>query len=306
MYVCVCVCMCVCVYVCMYACVCVCLCVCVRVCVWVGLSFDTDASEAPLEKVMEHAAYIASRRERGARGGRRGGAGGEGGGGQGAGGGSEEVSNRGVMCNVRRCGDGGGGVEEEEEVARGIRSEEGGGHLLLREGDYFVPILPGAPIMQLSSHELADVAVAVAVAAHVHYSNPPATQRACDRVLGAVRLVVLRPECLRHLDPTDAVGLCWAYARVGSLDHEMMRQLGDAITTQDHRRAVALTQQVDLDGWQLVAPNSLFDEEHLRPPPEWATEEHVLHLIHAAMASNGRRVHAHRTSSTERMQACLL
>ena len=56
---------------------------------------------------------------------------------------------------------------------------------------------------------------------------------------------------------------------------------------REDRRAAALTEQLDVDGWQVAAAQSMFDDD-ARAPPLWASEEHVLHLINRASAANVR------------------
>ena len=56
---------------------------------------------------------------------------------------------------------------------------------------------------------------------------------------------------------------------------------------REDRRAAALTEQLDVDGWQVAVAQSMFGDD-ARAPPLWATEEHVLHLINRAIAANVR------------------
>ena len=164
------------------------------------------------------------------------------------------------------------------------------GHLLVRDGEGgFLPLLPRTPVMQLTTHELADLAVSVAVAAHPALGNSRAMQRLCYQMMWGVRIRALLPECLADLEAEDSVAFCWAFARVGMLDQVMVRVLSDAVALRVERRAANLTQQLDLDGWQLHPQNSLFDDD-ARAPPQWATELHVLGLVRRAMAVNCRDV----------------
>eukprot|EP00802_Teleaulax_amphioxeia_P018524 Tamp_18718.p1 GENE.Tamp_18718~~Tamp_18718.p1 ORF type:complete len:342 (+),score=59.08 Tamp_18718:87-1028(+) len=164
------------------------------------------------------------------------------------------------------------------------------GHLLVRDGEGgFLPLLPRTPVMQLTTHELADLAVSVAVAAHPALGNSRAMQRLCYQMMWGVRIRALLPECLADLEAEDSVAFCWAFARVGMLDQVMVRVLSDAVALRVERRAANLTQQLDLDGWQLHPQNSLFDDDARAPPP-WATELHVLGLVRRAMAVNCRDV----------------
>lgn len=89
----------------------------------------------------------------------------------------------------------GDGAAAEGGRERGVQ-EEGGG-LLLQEGEGFLPIGPGAPLLSMSTHDLADVAAAAAVVAHSSQRHSGWTQRGCERLLRVVRLRVLLPECLQ-------------------------------------------------------------------------------------------------------------
>ncbi len=172
------------------------------------------------------------------------------------------------------------------------RAEAASGYLLVRDGEGgFLPLLPRTPVMQLSTHELADLAVSVAVVAHPALRNSRSMQRLCYQMMWGVRIRALLPECLADLEAEDALAFCWAFARMGLLDQIMVRVLSDAVALRVERRAANLTQQLDLDGWQLHPANSLFDEE-ARAPPSWATEQHVLGLVRHAMATNCRTMKA--------------
>ena len=107
-------------------------------------------------------------------------------------------------------------------------------------------MLPGARLMQLSTHDLADVAVATAVMSSMSYSRSRGFEqrrerererereslslqqrvgRACSQLLSAVGLRSMLPESLEELEADDAVGMCWAYARVGMLDEYILNTL---------------------------------------------------------------------------------
>jgi hypothetical protein len=88
----------------------------------------------------------------------------------------------------------------------------------------------------------------------------------------------------------------------------MVRLLSDAVSARDERRAAALRQELDLDGWQLAPHDSIFDND-VRLPPEWATEEYVLRLIKVAVASNRRLTegaHVLNASSAGDLHMCVV
>jgi hypothetical protein len=147
---------------------------------------------------------------------------------------------------------------EDAHVALAAAAESRGG-----EGG-FVALMPGTPVMQLATHELADLAVAVAVAAHPSLRKSPAMQRICERMMWGLRVRTLLmtsgrshprppsspPPPPADVEAEDALAFCWAFARMGMLDEVMVRDLSRAVALRDQRRAANVTQQLDADGWQ--------------------------------------------------------
>ena len=128
----------------------------------------------------------------------------------------------------------------------------------------FVALVPGTSVMQLTTHELADLAVAVAVAAHPSLRKSPAMQRICQRMMWGLRVRALLmtsgrahprppssspPPPPADVEAEDALAFCWAFARMGMLDEVMVRELSRAVALSDERRAANVT-QLDADGWQ--------------------------------------------------------
>lgn len=168
-----------------------------------------------------------------------------------------------------------------------------------------VPPLLGAGVVLLDLHDLTDVAVCAAAAfrvwcvgedeaAGVHeggfrgagVTGSETANEACLALVRAVRLCAVLPESLRQLEPVEAEALCWAFARVGTLDAAVREAFRDAMRAREARRSADAILRLDHEGWQLGGGDMYEFDDVPRRPPSWATHETVRRLVVAAISDH--------------------
>ena len=187
--------------------------------------------------------------------------------------------------------------------AQGLATAREGLTLVRTENS--VPPLLGAGLVLLDLHDLTDVAVCAAAAfrvwcvgedeaAGVHeggfrgagVTGSETANEACLALVRAVRLCAVLPESLTQLEPVEAEALCWAFARVGTLDAAVREAFRDAMRAREARRSADAILRLDHEGWQLGGGDMYEFDDVPKRPPSWATHETVRRLVVAAISDH--------------------